>query len=191
MTHALELFKIDNKVAVVTGGGRGLGRFMAEGLAEAGEDLVITGRDTAGTLEAEALADLSLYLLAMLFGTLILAFWILPSLISALCPMSTREVLRDLQGALVIAVVTSLSVAGVNGQQTATTSEPLRRSSSRREAQTSSTPWSLGDGYSSTANVFIPKATARLAMARPVPPKPMRPMVSPSSSISFMRMSMR
>jgi Na+/H+-dicarboxylate symporter len=69
--------------------------------------------DTAGTLEAQALADLSLYLFAMLFGTLVLAFWILPSLISALCPMSTREVLRDLQGALVIAVVTSLSVAAL------------------------------------------------------------------------------
>lgn len=69
--------------------------------------------DTAGNLEAQALADLSLYLLAVLFGTLALAFWILPSLIAAWCPMSTREVLRDLQGALVIAVVTSLSVAAL------------------------------------------------------------------------------
>ena len=69
--------------------------------------------DTAGTVALTELADLSLYLIAMICGTGILAFWILPSVIAALCPMSTREVLRELQGALVIAVVTSLSVAAL------------------------------------------------------------------------------
>jgi len=69
--------------------------------------------DTAGTLEPAALADLSLYLFTVMFGTLLLAFWILPSVMAALCPMTTREVLRDLQGALVIAVVTTLSVAAL------------------------------------------------------------------------------
>jgi proton glutamate symport protein len=76
--------------------------------------------DTAGTLAPAALADLSLYLVTLMFGTLILAFWILPSIMAALCPMSTREVLRDLQGALVIAVVTSLSVAALPFIQQAT-----------------------------------------------------------------------
>ena len=47
MTHALELLKLDGKVALVTGGGRGLGYFMAEGLAEAGADVAICGRNTA------------------------------------------------------------------------------------------------------------------------------------------------
>jgi Na+/H+-dicarboxylate symporter/ABC-type amino acid transport substrate-binding protein len=66
-----------------------------------------------GTLEASSLADLSFYLICFVFGTLILAFWILPSVISALCPVDNREILRDLQGGLVIAVVTSLSVAAL------------------------------------------------------------------------------
>jgi Na+/H+-dicarboxylate symporter len=69
--------------------------------------------DTAGTLAPAALADLSLYLVTVVIGTLILALWILPSVMAALFPMSTREVLQDLQGALVIAVVTSLSVAAL------------------------------------------------------------------------------
>ncbi len=69
--------------------------------------------DTAGTLELQALADLSLYVGTLLFGALVLAFWILPSVMSALCPLTTREVLRDLQGAIVIVLVTSISVAAL------------------------------------------------------------------------------
>lgn len=74
----------------------------------------------AGTMKPAALADVSLYLIAVMAGTVILAFWVLPSMISALCPLSTRDVLRDLQGALVIAVVTSLSVAALPFIQQAT-----------------------------------------------------------------------
>lgn len=69
--------------------------------------------DTTGSVEPKALADLTLYLAASLIGTFVLAFWILPAVVAALCPMTAREILRDLQGAFVIAMVTTLSVAAL------------------------------------------------------------------------------
>ena len=53
-----KMFRLDGKIALVTGGGRGIGKFIATGLAEAGADLIITSRklknleDTAKELEA-------------------------------------------------------------------------------------------------------------------------------------------
>jgi NAD(P)-dependent dehydrogenase (short-subunit alcohol dehydrogenase family) len=41
---ALDLFQIPGKVALVTGGSKGLGKAMARGLAEAGADIVISSR---------------------------------------------------------------------------------------------------------------------------------------------------
>lgn len=51
MTHVFDLFNLDGKVALVTGGGKGLGYFSAEGLAEAGADVMICGRDIHGKLD--------------------------------------------------------------------------------------------------------------------------------------------
>jgi NAD(P)-dependent dehydrogenase (short-subunit alcohol dehydrogenase family) len=48
----LELFSLKGKVSVVTGGGRGLGLAMAEGLAEAGSDIVLCSRKEAACMEA-------------------------------------------------------------------------------------------------------------------------------------------
>ena len=49
----LERFRIDGKVALVTGGARGLGRIMASALAEAGADVALVGR-TLDTCERAA-----------------------------------------------------------------------------------------------------------------------------------------
>ena len=54
MTSLLDRFRLDGRVAVVTGSGQGIGRGIALGLADAGADLVVNARrkqDLAETAE--------------------------------------------------------------------------------------------------------------------------------------------
>ncbi len=51
----LEKFRLDGKVAVVTGAARGIGFATAEALAEAGALVVITDMDGAGAAKAAVL----------------------------------------------------------------------------------------------------------------------------------------
>jgi proton glutamate symport protein len=67
----------------------------------------------AGTIEPSRLSGLLLYVALFLIGTLLLAFVVLPAAIAALVPVGHREIVKELQPALVIAVVTSLSVVAL------------------------------------------------------------------------------
>jgi NAD(P)-dependent dehydrogenase (short-subunit alcohol dehydrogenase family) len=61
-----DLFRLDGRVAVVTGGSRGLGFWMAEGLAEAGADVVLCARKLEPCEEAaRAIAEIGVRSLAV------------------------------------------------------------------------------------------------------------------------------
>jgi NAD(P)-dependent dehydrogenase (short-subunit alcohol dehydrogenase family) len=50
----VKLFDLSGKTAIVTGGGKGIGRQMAQGLAEAGADIVVCARDAERCEQAAA-----------------------------------------------------------------------------------------------------------------------------------------
>jgi NAD(P)-dependent dehydrogenase (short-subunit alcohol dehydrogenase family) len=54
----LDSFRVDGRIALITGGARGLGRTMASALAEAGADVALAGRNAQACEEAaRAIAD--------------------------------------------------------------------------------------------------------------------------------------
>ena len=64
--HAKQIFDLSGRVAIVTGGSVGLGRQMAEGLAEMGADLVLCARKKERCLQAaEELRKLGVEVLAL------------------------------------------------------------------------------------------------------------------------------
>ncbi|HEY7296340.1 MAG TPA: cation:dicarboxylase symporter family transporter [Xanthobacteraceae bacterium] len=68
---------------------------------------------TAGTTAPADLVNMSFYLVLFLIGTAVLTFWVLPAIISALAPITYREIIVELRSALAIAAVTTLSVAAL------------------------------------------------------------------------------
>jgi NAD(P)-dependent dehydrogenase (short-subunit alcohol dehydrogenase family) len=50
--NVLDQFRLDGKVALVTGGARGLGRVIADALASAGADVALTARDAEAAVRA-------------------------------------------------------------------------------------------------------------------------------------------
>ncbi len=65
------------------------------------------GAVTAGTMAPETFARLEVYFIAFIAASLLLAFWILPLLVTALTPFSYREVVGVARDALLTAFVAS------------------------------------------------------------------------------------
>ena len=51
---SLDIFKLDGRVALITGGNRGLGFAMAKALAEAGANVVVTSRQEDRAMKSAA-----------------------------------------------------------------------------------------------------------------------------------------
>ncbi len=68
---------------------------------------------TAGTVHPDRLGGMLLYVVLYLLGAIILGLFVIPFLVSALLPESYRSILRNLRPAIVLAVVTTLSVVAL------------------------------------------------------------------------------
>ena len=55
--NVMEQFSLKGRVAIVTGGGQGLGKAMATGLAQAGANIVIAARRIETALETQKLIE--------------------------------------------------------------------------------------------------------------------------------------
>jgi proton glutamate symport protein len=64
-------------------------------------------------MQPDRMGGLLLYVCLFLIGTLLLAFVVLPAVLATIAPVSHREILRELQPAFVLALVTTLSVVAL------------------------------------------------------------------------------
>ena len=67
----------------------------------------------AGTIQPDRLGGLLLYVGLFLIGSVVLAFAVFPLMLSAVAPIGYRELLREVRPALVLALVTTLSVVAL------------------------------------------------------------------------------
>lgn len=67
----------------------------------------------AGSIQPDRLGGVLLYVGLFLIGTIFLSFVVLPMALGALVPFGYREIMKELQPALVLALVTTLSVVAL------------------------------------------------------------------------------
>ena len=66
-----------------------------------------------GTIKFSQLTDLGEYVILFFIGTLLLAFWIIPVVISSLTPLRYKEIIFELRKALIVSAATTLSVVAL------------------------------------------------------------------------------
>ncbi len=112
---------------------------------------------TAGTLRPDRLAGMVLYVVIYLLGTAILGLFVVPFLISALTPDSYRDILRQLRPAIVLAVVTTLSVVALPFVQRAAESalDSAGCSDSEERRSVVQTSLSLSYVFAQLGNYFV------------------------------------
>jgi len=69
--------------------------------------------NVAGTMMMTEIEGLLLYIIVFLAGSALFTFWILPVLITSLVPLKYRELMKELEGAFILALVTTLSVVAL------------------------------------------------------------------------------
>lgn len=69
--------------------------------------------ESISSVSLTGFAALSIYIAVVLLSSLVLALWVFPMLLTVFLPLTYREVLSGLREALMVAVVTSLSVASL------------------------------------------------------------------------------
>jgi proton glutamate symport protein len=69
--------------------------------------------NTAGTIDIAELESLIIYMFLFSVGTFLLAFWVLPWVMSAFVPIKPKEVIGEIQAGIVLSIATTLSVVAL------------------------------------------------------------------------------
>jgi proton glutamate symport protein len=112
---------------------------------------------TAGTVRSDRLAGMVLYVVIYMLGTGILGLIVVPFLISALVPESYADILRRLRPAMLLAVVTTLSVVALPFVQQAVESvlDDAGCSDSEERRSVVQTSLSLSYVFAQLGNYFV------------------------------------